>query len=141
MDSSSRSQSSDGGHRPRPSQGAKANGHRVDKRPVSKQRVPNADDFPVLNGSLTPPSRSPGSNGSLPNGHPTAAQVLSAPPPFRRDGTKESTPGNSSPEPVSTWLFIGSEKLILIHYFHYRRNQSLPSRLTDTSLTQVMKLQ
>lgn len=111
VDSSSRSQSSDGGHRPRPSQGARTNGHRVDKRPVSKQRVPNADDFPVLNGSLTPPSRSPGSNGSLSNGHsgPTAAQVLSAPPPFRRDSIKESTPGNSSPEPVSTRLFIGPE--------------------------------
>jgi hypothetical protein len=68
-----------------------------------KQRVPNADEFPVLAGSTTPPSRSPGLNGSLPhvNGHsgPTAAQVLQAPPPVRRDSaTKESVTRHATPD-------------------------------------------
>jgi len=65
---------------------------------VVKQRVPNADEFPVLAGSTTPPARSP---GSLVNGHvhsgPTAAQVLQAPAPIRKDsgkefGTRDGTP-------------------------------------------------
>jgi len=70
------------------------------KKPYAqKQRVPNADEFPVLNGSTTPPSRSPGSlNGATVNGHngPTAAQVLQAPPP-RRDSPRDSNTRSGSP--------------------------------------------
>ena len=59
-----------------------------------------------MTGSTTPPSRSPGLNGSLTNGHPgpTAAQVLQAPPPARRDSGKESIARSESPESVSTCL-------------------------------------
>lgn len=65
----------------------------------TKQRVPNADEFPVLTGSITPPSRSPGHNGILPNGNgPTAAQVLQAPPPLRKENSKESSPRVLSPD-------------------------------------------
>lgn len=65
---------------------------------AKQQRVPNADEFPVLAGSTTPPTRSP--NGVLTNGNghqgPTAAQVLLAPPPVRKDNaTEPSTPGGS----------------------------------------------
>jgi len=69
--------------------GSPVNG--VDKRNGHvRQRVPNADDFPVLAGSLTPPSRrSPGPH--LPNG-PTAAQVLQAPAPMRKDSSKDGSP-------------------------------------------------
>lgn len=68
---------------------------RVDKRPfVKQQRVPNADEFPVLGGSATTSSRS-SVNGSA---GPTAAQVLQAPAPFRKDSTKESATRSSSPE-------------------------------------------
>lgn len=69
--------------------GSPVNG--VDKRNGHvRQRVPNADDFPVLAGSVTPPSRrSPGPH--LPNG-PTAAQVLQAPAPARKDSSKDIVP-------------------------------------------------
>ena len=40
-----------------------------------KQRVPNADEFPVLGGSSTPPQ----ANGHTSHNGPTAAQVLQAP--------------------------------------------------------------
>ncbi|KAF7981162.1 hypothetical protein HWV62_34931 [Athelia sp. TMB] len=101
---SSRSHSSDG-QRPRYAQGAKPNGvaNGVKKAVPQKQRVPNADEFPVLNGATTPPSRSPGGlNGAAVNGHhgPTAAQVLRAPPP-PRDSTRESTrSGSPASEPA-----------------------------------------
>jgi hypothetical protein len=103
----SRSQSTDPGSRPRFSHGMKVNhavnGVRTEKSSSVKQRVPNADEFPVLAGSTTPPSRSPGLNGSLPhvNGHsgPTAAQVLQAPPPARRDSApKESILHDTTPD-------------------------------------------
>lgn len=76
------------------------NGPRAIKSVVAaKQRVPNADEFPVLGGSTTPPSRSPASNGHV-NGHvgPTAAQVLQAPPPMRRDSSKASTSRSQTPD-------------------------------------------
>ncbi|KAH7885973.1 hypothetical protein F5I97DRAFT_1182741 [Phlebopus sp. FC_14] len=92
--SSSRSQSTDAGSR---SRATKSNGQRIDKKAVVKQRVPNADEFPVLGGSATSSSRS-FINGSV-NGAitPTAAQVLLGPAPFRKDSTKVST-RSSSPE-------------------------------------------
>ena len=74
----------------------------TDKRATIKQRVPNADEFPVLTGAITPPSRSPGSNGTLTNGighpGPTAAQVLQAPAPARKE-VKESGLAEN-PDPV-----------------------------------------
>lgn len=109
-ENSSRSHSTDPG-RPRYSQGAKnnhaVNGVRVDKKPYTvKQRVPNADEFPVLAGSTTPPTRSPGLNGTILNGNghgaPTAAQVLQAPPPVRKDCPKESSTRGTTPDPVKS---------------------------------------
>ncbi|KAF8898950.1 hypothetical protein BD779DRAFT_49362 [Infundibulicybe gibba] len=108
VDGSSRSQSTDPGSRPRFPPSAKpnhgiTNGARPDKR-VVKQRVPNADEFPVLTGSTTPPARSPGVNGYLPNGighsGPTAAQVLQAPPPARKDSSKGSSTRGATPDLV-----------------------------------------
>ncbi|KZT30732.1 hypothetical protein NEOLEDRAFT_1083068 [Neolentinus lepideus HHB14362 ss-1] len=71
---------------------------RVDKRVGLKQRLPSADEFPALAGSTTPPKQSPGLNS--PNGYgfqgPTAAQVLQAPAPARKDTSRESLSSNSS---------------------------------------------
>ncbi|KAF7307133.1 Glycerol-3-phosphate dehydrogenase [NAD(+)] [Mycena indigotica] len=67
-----------------------ANGHKRAVFPL-KQRVPNADEFPVLNGTTTPPLRVNG-NG------PTAAQILQAPRPIRTNGSQAATPRNSSPD-------------------------------------------
>jgi hypothetical protein len=103
----SRSQSSDG-TRPRYPLGPKPNGingNHVNnnKKPPIKQRVPNADEFPVLSGAVTPPARSPGTNGSLLNGNghigPTAAQVLQAPAPTRKDSRENILGGSSDSKP------------------------------------------
>lgn len=59
-----------------------------------KQRVPNADEFPVLGGTITPPTR-----GSLTTSGPTAAQVLQAPPPSKRDSISTNGTGK---EPSSS---------------------------------------
>ncbi|KAJ7361498.1 hypothetical protein DFH08DRAFT_376175 [Mycena albidolilacea] len=71
---------------------------------VVKQRVPNADEFPVLSGTTTPPTRTPGMNGSLPNGNghaaPTAAQILQAPRPVRSNSSQAITPRGVTPERV-----------------------------------------
>ncbi|KAK1228681.1 hypothetical protein PQX77_008334 [Marasmius sp. AFHP31] len=70
------------------------------KRPFPlKQRLPNADDFPVLAGSTTPPS-SKVVNGyfSGQNG-PTAAQILQAPAPARSissNATRTGSPDSTS---------------------------------------------
>ena len=73
------------------------NGHAKKSQPVKQQiqRVPNADEFPVLAGSITPPKLVNG------NGHSglTAAQVLQAPPPARKDVSKEASTRDPSPEP------------------------------------------
>ncbi|KAI9570401.1 hypothetical protein HD554DRAFT_2086024 [Boletus coccyginus] len=96
---SSRSQSTDPGNR---SKGLKSNGPRVEKKPfVKQQRVPNADEFPMLGGSTTTSSRSSVSGAPATNGlaGPTAAQVLQAPPPpSRKDVTKEPGTRSVSPE-------------------------------------------
>ncbi|KAG6381009.1 hypothetical protein JVT61DRAFT_5404 [Boletus reticuloceps] len=95
---SSRSQSADPGSRPK---GFKSNGLRVEKKPlVKQQRVPNADEFPVLGGSTTTSSRSSVSGAPVTNGlaGPTAAQILQAPPPSRKDTTKEPRTRSVSPE-------------------------------------------
>ena len=69
------------------SNGPKANGVRHEKRggangraaqqpfQAPSQRVPSADEFPVLGGSVTPPSRSP---VAIPINGPTAAEILKA---------------------------------------------------------------
>lgn len=73
------------------------NGQAHKKAAFVKQRVPNADEFPVLGGTITP-TRSSGVNG-LPNGHgPTAAQVLLAPRPVRGNSSQPLTPRAVSPE-------------------------------------------
>ncbi|KAF9477519.1 hypothetical protein BDN70DRAFT_934148 [Pholiota conissans] len=115
---SSRSHSSDAGTRPKfQQQGSKnpnangANGHANNNNKKSQQqqqqmfrhqqRVPNADEFPVLAGSTTPPTRTPVINGFLNGGianGPTAAQVLQAPPP--RKDSKESSTRGPTPDPV-----------------------------------------
>ncbi|KIL71734.1 hypothetical protein M378DRAFT_183092 [Amanita muscaria Koide BX008] len=82
---------------PRNHHGSNVNGSHANKKTgLSKQRVPNADDFPVLGGSVTPPARQA---NSLPNGAPTAAQVLQAPPPIKKESSQASTRG---PSPDST---------------------------------------
>jgi len=59
------------------------------------QRVPNADEFPVLAGSVTPPKLVNGNGiNSL-----TAAQVLQAPPPARKDGSRDPSTRSTTPEP------------------------------------------
>ena len=71
-----------------------------DKRPGFKpQRVPQADEFPALAGSSTPRNRSPGSTGSVNGSAPTAAQVLSRPPPQRGDSGAQTR--EPSPEPAA----------------------------------------
>lgn len=87
---SSRSQSTDGSR----SRGAKSNGPpRAEKKFTPKQRVPNADEFPVLGGST-------GSSRSSVNGSygPTAAQVLQAPAPTRKETAKDLATRAASPE-------------------------------------------
>ncbi|KAG6886985.1 hypothetical protein C0992_001337 [Termitomyces sp. T32_za158] len=110
FEGSNRPQATDA-NRPRFHQGGKngygQNGARAEKRPPpppKQQRVPNADEFPVLAGANTPPSRNTGLNG-LSNGHagPTAAQVLSAPAPARKDATsKDSSTRGTSPDAAAS---------------------------------------
>lgn len=74
----------------------------MEKKPfVKQQRVPNADEFPVLGGSSTTSSRSSVSGAGAPvtNGPagPTAAQVLQAPPPSRKDIIREPDTRSVSP--------------------------------------------
>jgi len=94
---SSRSQSTDAGNRRGPKPAV-----RVDKRQSLRQRVPSADEFPVLGGTITPPSRS-SVNGSAPlvNGHsgPTAAQILQNATAFRG---KDSTTSTREPSTRAT---------------------------------------
>ncbi|KAI0756759.1 hypothetical protein C8Q80DRAFT_53991 [Daedaleopsis nitida] len=76
-----------------------ANGSRPDRKygPAKPQRVPNADDFPVLGGSV--PSSRASSNGTTTPGYsgPTAAQVLQAPPPRKDVYTRGNTPDQAAP--------------------------------------------
>ncbi|KAJ7786561.1 hypothetical protein B0H16DRAFT_35846 [Mycena metata] len=83
---------------------AGANAQANKRASMIKQRVPNADEFPVLAGSTTPPARSPGINGSLPNGNghagPTAAQILQAPRPVRSNSSQAIASRGVTPERV-----------------------------------------
>ena len=104
---SSRSQSTEPNSRPRGPSGYKGNvinGYRNDKKHVAvkPQRVPSADEFPVLSGSLTPPLRSPGASSANGWTGPTAAQVLQAPAPPRKESqpsTRGVSPANGRPGP------------------------------------------
>jgi len=102
-DGTSRPQSGEAGHRSKFQPNGKhhpgPNGHHKKGPPVKQpapQRVPNADEFPVLAGSVTPPKLV---NGS---GHLglTAAQVLQAPPRVRKEASKESSTRGTTPEPA-----------------------------------------
>ncbi|KAI8980764.1 hypothetical protein BD414DRAFT_420239 [Trametes punicea] len=105
---SSRSQSVEPGHKgrgPNFKSNHFANGPRQDRKfaPPKPQRVPNADEFPVLGGS-SPSARGPSANGPVAPGYsgPTAAQVLQAPPPPKKDAqaTRDNTPEQASPAPT-----------------------------------------
>ncbi|KAI0778430.1 hypothetical protein BD413DRAFT_609042 [Trametes elegans] len=103
---SSRSQSAEPGHKGRAMNFKPnhfANGPRQDRKfaPPRPQRVPNADEFPVLGGS-SPASRGPSSNGTVTPGYagPTAAQVLQAPPPKKEAQTTRGNTPEASPAPT-----------------------------------------
>lgn len=95
---SSRSQSVEPGQKGRmpfkPNGNGFVVGLRQDRRfgPPKPQRVPNADEFPVLGGSV--PSSRASSNGTTTPGYsgPTAAQVLQAPAPRKDSQTRGNTP-------------------------------------------------
>ncbi|EIN14030.1 hypothetical protein PUNSTDRAFT_140422 [Punctularia strigosozonata HHB-11173 SS5] len=72
--------------------GPAAGPNRTDKRPYAKQRVPGADEFPTLAGTAPSPSRSPGMH-ALPER--TAAQVLQAPAPVRKDSFRDAASNGS----------------------------------------------
>ncbi|RPD81882.1 hypothetical protein L226DRAFT_541496 [Lentinus tigrinus ALCF2SS1-7] len=103
---SSRSQSAEPGQKGRMpfKPNGFANGPRQDRRfgPQKPQRVPNADEFPVLGGV---PSSRASSNGTTTPGYsgPTAAQVLQAPAPRKDSQTRGNTPDQlvSAPAPKS----------------------------------------
>ncbi|KAL5533964.1 hypothetical protein ACEPAG_424 [Sanghuangporus baumii] len=96
----------------------KANGVRHEKRGTGSgrnmqqysqhpsQRVPGADEFPVLGGSVTPPSRSPVSN---PINGPTAAEVLKAPPPLSTKSERSSTDGTNTPSGLSETASVSKD--------------------------------
>lgn len=71
----------------------------------SSQRVPTSDEFPTLGGTTTPPKLTNGNSGL------TAAQVLQAPAPARKDSAKEFR--DSSPDQVRTSLLIFQPLMIL----------------------------
>ena len=101
---SSRSQSAEPGkNRPPFKPSHFANGvPRPDRKfgPMKPQRVPNADDFPVLGGSA-PISRASSIGTSTPGySGPTAAQVLQAPAPRKDVQTRGSTPDLAATSPA-----------------------------------------
>ncbi|KAH8835845.1 hypothetical protein DL96DRAFT_92779 [Flagelloscypha sp. PMI_526] len=110
--------------------GGKMNGARSDRKPPAaiRQKLPSADDFPVLASSITPPLRSPSLNGHVGLNGPTAAQVLQAPPPRKEppstrgpspDSVEKNTPETPPQEPIelqengSPATSIASKKLPL----------------------------
>ncbi|KAE9400538.1 hypothetical protein BT96DRAFT_992853 [Gymnopus androsaceus JB14] len=63
-----------------------SNNHRRPPPPMKQQRVPNADEFPVLGNLASPSAKSSSANGYFPSHNgPTAAQILQAPAPPRKD--------------------------------------------------------
>jgi hypothetical protein len=93
----SRAQPGDPNVRPRFNNGMKNGFVAPHKRPPPpKQRVPEADEFPTLAGATAPSKSVNGTSG------PTAAQILQAPAPFRRDSTRENSTRGPSPD-SSSW--------------------------------------
>ena len=98
------SQANEMGNRPRYSQGGKnqhggnINNSHLHKKVTPKQlRIPNPDEFPVLAGTITPPSRPSGVwNGQAGS---TAAQILQAPS-ARKEGTKEPSLQDTTADPT-----------------------------------------
>ena len=99
-----RSQANEIGNRSRYSQGGKSqhggniNSSHLHKKVASKQqRIPNPDEFPVLAGTITPPSRPSGVwNGQAGS---TAAQILQAPS-VRKEGNKEPNMQDTTADPT-----------------------------------------
>jgi hypothetical protein len=98
----SRSQANEIGNRPRYSQGGKNqhggsinNSH---KKVAPKQlRIPNPDEFPVLAGTITPPSRPSGVwNGQAGS---TAAQILQAPSARNKEANMQDATADPTPNP------------------------------------------
>ena len=91
------------GNRPRYLQGGKSqhggnhnNSHPHKKVAPKQLRIPNPDEFPVLAGTITPPSRPSGVwNGQAGS---TAAQILQAPS-ARKEGNKESNMQDATADP------------------------------------------
>lgn len=98
--------------------------------PARAQRVPVAEDFPVLSGSRTPPLGTNGHvNGSVtPNG-PTAAQVLRAPAPVQKDQTRSPAPSETPKVGLFMPLFGTCADSVLIFFSHRStvRLRPLPS--------------
>jgi hypothetical protein len=109
-----RSQANEIGSRSKYPQGGKnqhggnIDGSHLPKKAAPKQqRIPNPDEFPVLAGTITPPSRLSGLNGVWVNGNghagPTAARILQTPSTVRKEGNKEpnmqDTSADSTPNP------------------------------------------
>lgn len=100
----SRSQANEIGNRPRYSQGGKNqhggninNGHLHKKVAPKQVRIPNADEFPMLAGTITPPSRPSGVwNGQAGS---TAAQILQGPS-VRKEGNKEPNMQDTTADPT-----------------------------------------
>ena len=99
-----RLQANDIGIRPRYSQGGKNqhggninNSHPHKKIAPKQLRIPNPDEFPVLAGTITPPSRPSGVwNGQAGS---TAAQILQAPS-ARKESNKEPTTQDIAADPI-----------------------------------------
>jgi hypothetical protein len=104
FEGTSRSQANEIGNRPRYSQGGKnqhggnINNSHLHKKVAPKQlRIPNPDEFPVLAGTITPPSRPSGVwNGQAGS---TAAQILQAPL-ARKEGSKEPNMQDATADPT-----------------------------------------
>lgn len=144
---SSRSQSTDPGNRGRNGSGFRpnqyANGYPAHKKhapPPKPQRLPSADEFPVLAGSSTPPLRSPGtSSASGWSGGLTAAQILQAPAPKRdsQPGTRGASPTNGRPaQPVKVCSVIRQSPRMLTFY----QDEQPAESIGTTSPTPTTKL-
>jgi hypothetical protein len=85
---------------PRGANGTHARPSKSTPAPPPKQRVPNADEFPVLGGSSTPPQV----NGHVTHTGPTAAQVLQTPAvrkdPPKPDASTSVTEGQEQFRPI-----------------------------------------
>ncbi len=135
---SSRSQSAEPGQKGRPPfkpTGNFVNNARPDRKfgAPKLQRVPNADDFPVLGGSV--PSSRASSNGTTTPRYsgPTAAQVLQAPAPRKegqtRGNTPDLSPSASAPKVCSSTISLHRKNLPLRRIASRRSTVFCPTNL------------